>query len=521
MGHKRPYAGRGSGPAAKKSGHIYNRLGPKRDDPKYENTTLEITKIPSEMNNITKLNEHFSKFGTLVNLQIKHGGDPGAALITFSTNAEASAAYHSSEPVLNNRFVRVFWHKKATCTVTEHEQPAEERPSLKERLGKAPQPEIPPAHKLSINKVKKPVGNKVVLTSSGGITKTVFNQTVAKTSTEATTKIAAQKALVSEKKKLVQKEAVKNKTLIEARKRAMMLEQVGQQKILLAKIDSNKGMSVTDKTTIMKTINTLTTSIKKLQTELKTSAVKLKHASKPKQLQQPQATSTPKLVSKQQAQKEILDTELDIIAKQNEGGDTSALRKRVAELKREATALGLLGHGTGRGRGHRYAPKLNVGRAALGINAIDHRPKQLLIAGFNQDEKEEVLQHFMSYGEVVNTVHDDTVPSIILEFKTRHGAEQAVIGGQHFGTKSLVMSWYHPQQTESVGSEDSQVIEPAAAPAVEDAENSELNDIEPELALGSGDEEVADEDLDEDVLLGLEDEEDEEEEDTADRSWKR
>ena len=38
-----------------------------------------------------------------------------------------------------------------------------------------------------------------------------------------------------------------------------------------------------------------------------------------------------------QAQKEILDTELDIIAKQNEGADTSELRKRVAELKREVS----------------------------------------------------------------------------------------------------------------------------------------------------------------------------------------
>ena len=40
-----------------------------------------------------------------------------------------------------------------------------------------------------------------------------------------------------------------------------------------------------------------------------------------------------------QAQKEILDTELDIIAKQNEGADTSELRKRVAELKREVALL--------------------------------------------------------------------------------------------------------------------------------------------------------------------------------------
>ena len=43
-----------------------------------------------------------------------------------------------------------------------------------------------------------------------------------------------------------------------------------------------------------------------------------------------------------QAQKEILDTELDIIAKQNEGADTSELRKRVAELKREVSTFAFL-----------------------------------------------------------------------------------------------------------------------------------------------------------------------------------
>lgn len=36
-----------------------------------------------------------------------------------------------------------------------------------------------------------------------------------------------------------------------------------------------------------------------------------------------------------QAQKEILDAELELINKQNEGADTSLLRVKVAELKQE------------------------------------------------------------------------------------------------------------------------------------------------------------------------------------------
>ncbi|KAI4813644.1 hypothetical protein KUCAC02_002878 [Chaenocephalus aceratus] len=45
----------------------------------YVNTKLEVRKIPRELNNITQLNEHFSKFGTIVNIQVVFGGDPEAA----------------------------------------------------------------------------------------------------------------------------------------------------------------------------------------------------------------------------------------------------------------------------------------------------------------------------------------------------------------------------------------------------------------------------------------------------------
>ena len=34
------------------------------------NCTLELKKVPREYNNIAKLNEHFSKFGDIVNIQV-------------------------------------------------------------------------------------------------------------------------------------------------------------------------------------------------------------------------------------------------------------------------------------------------------------------------------------------------------------------------------------------------------------------------------------------------------------------
>ena len=84
---------------------------------------LAVRNIPVEMNSILHLNSHFSKFGTLVNVQIQFEGDPSSALITFAGTSEAAAAYNCTEAVLNNRFIKVFWHV--------------EKQSAKERLGSA------------------------------------------------------------------------------------------------------------------------------------------------------------------------------------------------------------------------------------------------------------------------------------------------------------------------------------------------------------------------------------------------
>ena len=99
------------GASAAKKGHFdFSRLGAKRYDP--TNCCLEVKKIPRGLNNISVLNNHFSKFGKIVNLQVSFNGDVEGALVTFSSHAEAQTAYRSTEAVLNNRFIKVFWHNK-------------------------------------------------------------------------------------------------------------------------------------------------------------------------------------------------------------------------------------------------------------------------------------------------------------------------------------------------------------------------------------------------------------------------
>ncbi|KAF7634074.1 hypothetical protein Mgra_00006492 [Meloidogyne graminicola] len=76
------------------------------------NSTLKsflVKKIPQELNKIAQLDQHFSRFGQITNIQVQYEGRPDSALVTFKTRREAMAAYKSVEPILNNRFIKIFW----------------------------------------------------------------------------------------------------------------------------------------------------------------------------------------------------------------------------------------------------------------------------------------------------------------------------------------------------------------------------------------------------------------------------
>ena len=85
-----------------------------------------------------------------------------------------------------------------------------------------------------------------------------------------------------------------------------------------------------------------------------------------------------------------------------ESSETTMLRRRVAELKREAASLGLFGPEpdkpslTMRGRGP--GP---LSRGLLANRAVDRRPRQLLVTGFDAEYKEDVLtQLLVSIGRI-------------------------------------------------------------------------------------------------------------------------
>ncbi|KAM7042371.1 RNA-binding protein 27-like isoform 3-T3 [Acridotheres tristis] len=477
----------------------------------YTNTKLEVRKIPPELNNITKLNEHFSKFGTIVNIQVAFQNDPEAALIQYLSNDEARKAISSTEAVLSNRFIRVLWHRdseqqppllqqqpqagspqalqhlqqQALATppaVTVHSSLAKvmnkplasgayvlNKVPVKRRLGAAPgsQPEL--------SQPGAGLDDSQIFPTSTSHSKMVYSSSNLKTTLKSGAGSKPHDVQEALKKK---QEAMKLQQDMRKKKQEMLEKQIECQKMLISKLEKNKTMKPEERAEIMKTLKELTGKISQLKDELKTSST----------------TSTPsKLKSKTEAQKELLDAELDFHKRLSSGEDTTELRKKLNQLQVEAARLGILpagrgkavagpGRGRGRGRGGR-------GRAVQNHMVVDHRPKALTVGGFVEEEKDELLQHFSKFGDIEDLQEEDSPLSVVVTFKSRSEAENAANQGSRFKDRRLQISWHKPKV-------------PSVSTEVEEEESKEE---ETETS---------------DLFLHEDDDDDDEDEDES-RSWRR
>ncbi|XP_069100780.1 RNA-binding protein 27 isoform X2 [Pleurodeles waltl] len=473
----------------------------------FTNTKLEVRKVPPELNNITKLNEHFSKFGTIVNIQVAFQGDPEGALIQYVANDEARRAISSTEAVLNNRFIKLMWHRENDQqhqphqpyqqqsqpqhhhhpphynhqTQTNHTAPATSTPVNIPTV--SPKPQGPGAYVLNKvsakNNLGQASGNQSETNQSTSTvddcqpfsittnhTKTVYSSANMKSSAKSLTSkpVDAQEAL---KKK---QEALKLQYDMKKKKQEMLEKQIECQKMLISKLEKNKTMKAEERGEIMKTLKELEVKISQLKDELKNSSTT-------------SASSKPK--SKTEAQKELLDAEMDFHKRLTSGEDTTELRKKLSQLQVEAARLGLLSTGRGktmpaqsRGRGRGRGGR---GRSSLNTMVVDHRPKSLAVSGFMEEEKEDVLQHFAKFGSIEDLKEEDSPLNVVLMFKTRSEAETAANQGSRFRGRRLQVSWHKPK-TPSISTE------------IEEEEPKEEETEPPELFLHEDDDEDEDED---------------------------
>uniref|UniRef100_A0A8B9RFC8 RNA binding motif protein 26 n=1 Tax=Astyanax mexicanus TaxID=7994 RepID=A0A8B9RFC8_ASTMX len=448
------------------------------------NTKLAIRQIPPELNNISKLNEHFCKFGTIVNLQVAYNNDPEGALIQFASPEEAKRAIQSTEAVLNNRFIKVHWHREdepapspaPTTNVQQPQQPAATslKQSVKDRLGPLPSGNTEP--------LQDPSSPPQVFSTSTGLTKTFYNPAALKTGQKGAsfgTPVSPEDALKKKQETLRLQQDVRKK------KQEILEKHIETQKLLISKLEKNKSMKPEDKAQVMQTLTTLTNSISKLQEEIKGIS----------------STNTLQtcIKTKAQAQKELLDTELDLYKKTQAGEDTAQLKLKYTQLQLEAAKRGLLTPGRGRGahtrgRGVLRGRGRGIRGRARGVPThavVDHRPRALEISGFTEAERVDLLPHFAQFGDIEDCQMEDSSLSAIITYRTRAEAELAAVHGLKLNNHELHLAWHKPTISHSV---------------------ADTEEAEPE------EEEFKEDSLVDDALLQ---DDDEEEDDNESRSWRR
>jgi len=257
-------------------------------------TTLEIRKIPTEFNTISKLNEHFSKFGTVTNVQIAYDGSPDSALIAYGTNQEADTAYKNPEPLFNNRFIKIFWHKAQNGNGNTNSMPVvpQQTPTSSEvRPVKKP---IPTPHPAKLHWSKTP-------------------KISAETSEPSATRLK-KKATLPPTPSIVKKEAAKKAAIeIRRKKTGLLEEQIQQQKILLKKFETSETNE--EKEAIRSLMKKVDVTIKTLKDSLQNPPLK-------------STATAPKL-----SQQDLLKQRAQILEKQLE----SLRAKTSADMRRAIT----------------------------------------------------------------------------------------------------------------------------------------------------------------------------------------
>lgn len=464
-----------------------------RQNSSHANKTLEMRKIPRDQNTIANINNHFSKFGTIINLQVGWEGDPQAALVSFASSAQASAAYRSQEPFLNNRFIKIFWHnsEKQQQQPTEPQQPnVASQPTESQQL----QPKrhvFPQRHQLQLNnrltKTRQQLPNLDVtavqaLNSEVSKPHSKPASDVPATDLRPTHEVSLTKIQRRSSKDFTAKAALTKKIEEVTQQSQLLLSKyVNEQKALFEKLEKDKAtMGVEDRTSIIQTIKKLAAKIEEVKSTMSAVPKPVPAEPRPKVVHptvprgslrkvnvrrfsgsgksSPGVSASSSQLSlaqssifqdKQHAQKAILDTELELMTCQKEGHDADELRKRVMALKEEATSLGIFnspgqGRGIIRGRGrgaHSVGRRWAVPRYRANPLTVDRRPKQLLVTGFQPEEKDELISHIMSFGALDSHSFDMTVPSLLVSFKSRIVAEKVAAEGCTFKGKKLTMVW--------------------------------------------------------------------------------
>lgn len=403
----------------KKPKFDYRRLGPK-----LSSNEIQLKNVPENLNNISSLNNSFMKFGKITNIQTS--SENKEATIMFSSNLEAQKAYQNIETVFGSLPIVAYWFSENTT---------EGKPVDNKSTTTAPQK--PKA--LSLDN-RMPESTRLTNEKEAEVIKT----SLIKKQEEA--------------KKLAQDFSA----AITKRKQELLDKQLEQLNKLLETAHNVKGEQ---KKMLMATIIQLKTNIENIQADL---ASTMKRPITPRNninITKNVAPKTPTkedklLEAKREVLKNLLFNDLDLFVKQQQGHSDEKeildLKKNIIILRNKLKALGITPASGIAKTAYQMKEKLAIANKLLEAKnkvretkttsiSVDHRPTQLLVSGYEADDEDQVVSHFLQFGNITEYISDTIIPALVIKYEVRKDAETAQIKGKLFQDRRLSVTWYNSQ----------------------------------------------------------------------------
>ncbi|KAG6615739.1 putative RNA-binding protein [Phytophthora cinnamomi] len=362
-------------------------------------TTLHVRHVDPKYVNMTMLSLHFSKFGNVVNVQMRPSAK--CAFVQYATEEEAKKAFHSPLPVCNNRFISVKWARHDA-------QGPEEAADQSEGASKEASGEDgAPAN-----------GNAAEKSADGASTEAESPAALPEHNMTAEELRAA--ALEKGRKVLEQKrELLEKQRALKKQKEALIKRQLAQQKELLERMSANSSQfSIAEKRDLLNKITALSAELKALTP--RHSAISPTAATRP--------------------------------AEEGEGSENlNGLKAELSALEAEASGgRGGRGGQWSAGRGYRGG-RGGRGRGGFGrgSHTLDNRTTIVKVANLPEEARDPILltQHFGNFGSVERVVMDERAPGQgFIKFQDRYAGQAALNHGTMFGDKQLEMGWVESQE---------------------------------------------------------------------------
>lgn len=403
---------------SKKPKFDYRRLGPK-----VSANEVQLKNVPENLNNITSLNNSFMKFGKITNIQTS--SENKEATITFSSNIEAQKAYQNIETVFGTLPITAYWFSDSTAEV----KPIEDKGTT-----------APPKPK--------------ALSLDNRITE----------STRLTNEKEAEiiKTSLIKKQEEAKKLAQDFSAAITKRKQELLDKQLEQLNKLL---ETASGVKGEQKKMLMATIIQLKTNIENIQADLastvKKPIVPQSNSVVTKKIPPKTPTKEDKLLeAKMETLRNLLFSDLDLFVKQQQGCSDEKeildLKKNIIALRNKLKALGITPSSGNAKTAYQMKEKLAVANKLLEAKnkvretkttsiSVDHRPTQLLVSGYEVDDEDQVVTHFLQFGNITEYISDTIIPALVIKYEVRKDAETAQIKGKLFQDRRLSVTWYNPQ----------------------------------------------------------------------------